>query len=354
MREAHRVQRATPQDYALARWHLWGAIIDAIDAQREAKEVPGDKTVDLSTIIAEWLPADAGDRATNAKPEAPAGKPNATTPKILQVQPVAIAAEDDLRRRAIKARYNAALEETRSRFVAAQDFDGPKLGGAAPRLVTAQLALSDDPKAQVGVRERYWEWTTSYEREIEPGVAGEWVSRYFFPGVRYLRLGAEIDLLHARQKAGLPIHDLAAPAPQVDLHFPPDWEEVWGGLIEARTLALEPTDDPLRRLLKMRYNAALEGLLPSGDGPLARGFGTLEAASRVLESELALAANPGERIQARRKILQLAQLHERHSRAEYVEKRLPIELFARAQYQRYNAKIQLLEARRAAPQGKTP
>jgi hypothetical protein len=357
VRQAYEAKQATAREYALARWYVWDALLKAIDVHQFAERAPGDTTTDLAAIVAEWLPTDTDAAVEEARKQLPQDDGGAPKPKILEVRPVAIAATDKVPRKAAKARVNAAIQEMQWRFAIDQGRDWGKLAGTldvGPRLLQGAMSLDLSAKGRVDLHERYWELAKRHEQDVVQEVRDGLATPVQLASVRYLRLDAELDVLYARQDANLPTDDLGAPVPPSDLPKSRLLDSVLGELITERPMTIQPNDDAKRRLLKLRHRAALEELLwryadPNGSAPV-----TLEHISRLLESELPLRASPGERVRIRRKIFETAKICERYAKAGIIEKRATIREFARAQYDRFDAELQLFLARREAAESRSP
>jgi len=121
---------------------------------------------------------------------------------FLHGRAVAIEEGDDELLKLLKARYNEALAEMSLHHKYMRMGRGALPEEAGQRLLRAGLDLYERPEERVTFLEQYVEFAKSCEQQIdmrvEIGVAGmEEAHR-----ARYVRIGAEIDLLRARREAG--------------------------------------------------------------------------------------------------------------------------------------------------------
>jgi hypothetical protein len=155
---------------------------------------------------------------------------------------------------------------------------------------------------------------------------------------------AALFLLAALALAAL---DLKARAAQA----PPDKPEDLPEILKAQPLKPAPEDNELQRLLKDRYNAALQATQARLQEFLA-GRAVIDVllgqAGQVLTSELGLHGAPLERARVHEKYFQLARDIEKVAKARYDAGRMGIADYEQARYFRLDAEIQLLRARQEA------
>jgi outer membrane protein TolC len=124
-------------------------------------------------------------------------------------------------------------------------------------------------------------------------------------------------------------------------------------VLSAKPLKAEAGDDELRKLLKERYNAALEEM-QARYAEFQAGRITLdmlhEAAQRVLDSQVALTDKPAEHVRIYEQQLELARDVERATQLHYDAGRKTIAELARARYVRLDVEIKLVVAKRKAKQ----
>ncbi len=133
------------------------------------------------------------------------------------------------------------------------------------------------------------------------------------------------------------------PADKPDVKFP--------ALLSAEPLRANPGDDEMRKLLKERYNAALgearhsyelQGVLCGGDNQDYR-YGSWK---RVLQAGLEACDGPAEKVALLRDYLQLAKEAEQKEEERYMVGRCTIGHVHRARYERLDAELRLLLAKR--------
>jgi hypothetical protein len=121
-------------------------------------------------------------------------------------------------------------------------------------------------------------------------------------------------------------------------------------LLTAKPIKEEPKDDELRKLLKGRYNEAVAEMQGRYKEFLV-GRGTFDAmfevAQRIVTSGLELSDKPAERVTLLTQYVELAIEVEKITQARYDASRIPDTDVHRAHYERLNAEIQLLRAKRA-------
>jgi hypothetical protein len=151
-------------------------------------------------------------------------------------------------------------------------------------------------------------------------------------------------LLAAVRSAAGQVGPLGKPAFRPDVKFP--------ALLSAEPLRENPDDDEMRKLLKERYNAALgearhsyalEGVLCGGDNQDYR-YGSWK---RVLQAGLEAYDGPAEKVALLRDYLQLTKEAEQLEELRYKVGRCKIDHVHRARYERLDAELRLLLAKRA-------
>ena len=150
----------------------------------------------------------------------------------------------------------------------------------------------------------------------------------------------------------------AAQAPQPQK--PPDQPGVeLPAFLSAQPLKEDSKDDELRKLLKARYNAALgelkglykERLLPGVDrlDNLDDLYGPWQ---RLVQAGLELCDTPVEKVAVLTPYVEMTKETEKTEQARYEAGRVTITSLHRARYQRLDAEIQLLRAKREADKAK--
>jgi hypothetical protein len=120
---------------------------------------------------------------------------------------------------------------------------------------------------------------------------------------------------------------------------------------QAKPIAIDERDSPLRKLLKQRRNVALEEM--SATHALYRGGrvaldDVVASTMRFGNAGLELAETPAERIKYREAVLALAKTVESIVRVKHDAEVEPVQAMARATYARLDAEIALLREREAA------
>jgi hypothetical protein len=122
-------------------------------------------------------------------------------------------------------------------------------------------------------------------------------------------------------------------------------------VLEGKPLEAAKGDDELRKLLKARYNAALQETKGRFMQLLA-GKATSETLAdcgrRLLRSELELCDKPADRVKVREKWLTLAKEVERVQKLRYDAGRIDVAEMAQAEFNRLDAEIELLREKKAA------
>ncbi len=126
-------------------------------------------------------------------------------------------------------------------------------------------------------------------------------------------------------------------------------------LLTAEPLKDDPTDDELRKLLKARYNEAL-GEVQGQYRLYQKGQGTLESVTeaerRLVQAGLEVYDRPADKIALLAQYVELARATEKMAQARLEAARGTDMAVRRARYQRLDAEIQLLRARREAAKAK--
>jgi hypothetical protein len=133
---------------------------------------------------------------------------------------------------------------------------------------------------------------------------------------------------------------------------PPDQPETkLPALLTAKPLKEDPKDDELRKLLKARYNEAV-GEVKGLYAMYTAGRGTLdsfvEAGQRLVHAGLELYDKPADKVALLTQFVELTKEAEKIAQARLDAAIVPITELRRARYQRLDAEIRLLRARREA------
>jgi hypothetical protein len=133
-------------------------------------------------------------------------------------------------------------------------------------------------------------------------------------------------------------------------------------LLAAKPLQEDPKDDELRKLLKARYNAVLaeardeyafeEFVKRRGPSQLDDPDGRYAWLKRFVEAGLDLCDTPAEKVAILANYLEVAKELERLEKVRYEAGRSVVGSLERTRYERLDAEIQLLRARREANGGK--
>jgi hypothetical protein len=124
-------------------------------------------------------------------------------------------------------------------------------------------------------------------------------------------------------------------------------------LLKAKPLKPDPKDDELRKLLKERYNVALDEMnlqykLYEAGSPAATLDIVFESGERVVSARLELCDQPADKIPILVQLVEMRKEIEKIAKARFDAGRIAPQDFARARYFRLDAEIQLLRAKRAA------
>lgn len=150
--------------------------------------------------------------------------------------------------------------------------------------------------------------------------------------------------------------NLAAEAPQAR-QAPVQPEVKVPTLLTAKPVKEDPKDDDLRKLLKARYNEAVAEMEARYKEFLSgRERGTFDAmvevAQRLVQSGLELNDKPAERAALLAQYVELTKEVEKIAQARFDVARIPVDELHRARYQRLDAEIQLLRAKREVDKAK--
>jgi hypothetical protein len=194
--------------------------------------------------------------------------------KIVQISP-----NDDERQKLLKERYNAALRALRGSYVRHRvDSNVPftDVIAAARQVLPAGSALQTQPEGRLRAHEHYLELMKYLEKEAEALRKAQLLAQHELDTAREARVDAEIKLFDARQsgvgqqppsaqgaaEAPHPMEAIVsssaaesrrAPANRPRSNPLPAW-------LTAEPLKVSPSDDDHKKLLKQRYNAALQSL----------------------------------------------------------------------------------------------
>jgi hypothetical protein len=166
----------------------------------------------------------------------------------------------------------------------------------------------------------------------------------FFQGARpmlHIRFGCLAVLVFL---VGLAARELRA-APEPEVQIPK--------ILTTEPIKPGPGDDAVRKLIIARYNSALAGMhgryiefLAGRQGVTTEVFA--RGADRLVTAGLALSDKPADQVAFREQILELMQVFEQMSEAQFKAGRLPISDLEAARYHRIDAELHLLQAKRKA------
>jgi hypothetical protein len=120
----------------------------------------------------------------------------------------------------------------------------------------------------------------------------------------------------------------------------------------------EPQDDELRKLLKARYNEALDELKERSDQLFLKGIElggfaqVFDSANRFVRAGLELREKPAERVEILTQVLELARTAEKLAQSYFNANKLSSQDLHYARYSRLDIEIQLSRARRNAQKAK--
>jgi hypothetical protein len=126
-------------------------------------------------------------------------------------------------------------------------------------------------------------------------------------------------------------------------------------LLTGQPLKEDPKDDELRKLLKARYNEALvevEGLSRMYQAARASYDSVAEARQRLLQAGLELCDKPADKVALLTQFVERTKEAEKIAQARLEAARGTESAIHRARYQRLDAEIQLLRAKREAAKAK--
>jgi len=136
-------------------------------------------------------------------------------------------------------------------------------------------------------------------------------------------------------------------------------EEKPPALLTAKPLKADPKDDELRKLLKARYNAALaeaKGIYEFENRPGAEVFVDFDRVfgqwQRLVQAGLEVCDTPAEKVALLTQYVELTKDLEKVEQKRFDVGRVPEYDLHRVRYQRLDAEIQLLRAKRDADKAK--
>jgi hypothetical protein len=139
------------------------------------------------------------------RPLAAAEKPNdgEKLPAFLNAKEVKPAEGDDALHKLLKARYNAALQAARARYleVLAGRSTQEQCYPAFRTLLRSELEMAEKPAAQLAVREKFVTLTKEVESIFEQRFKAGQSTLAEYATAQVNRLTAEIELLKAKEKA---------------------------------------------------------------------------------------------------------------------------------------------------------
>jgi beta-lactamase regulating signal transducer with metallopeptidase domain len=232
--------------------------------------------------------------------------PALMTSKIVEISP-----NDDDRQKLLKERYNAALRALRGSYVRHRvDSTVPftEIIAAARQVLPADVALQTRPEDRLRVHEQYFELMKYLEKEAEALRRAQVLAQHELDTAHEARVDAEIKLFDARQ-SGVgqqpPPAQGAAEAPRsreaivsssaAQSRQAPAKRPLSGPLpawLTAEQLKIEAGDDDHKKLLKERYNAALQSLKAVDErrkiDPAVTANDVIAAARQLLAADVAL------------------------------------------------------------------
>lgn len=130
-------------------------------------------------------------------------------------------------------------------------------------------------------------------------------------------------------------------------------------LLSGKPLKEDPSDDEMRKLLKARYNESVAALKEYYELTSLPGVDTIYSLDelyggwhRLLTAGLALSNRPGEKIALLTQYIDIVKAIEKDQQARYDAGRTHLTDLHRARYERLDAEIQLLQAKRQAKEEK--
>jgi hypothetical protein len=126
------------------------------------------------------------------------------------------------------------------------------------------------------------------------------------------------------------------------------------GIVKLQPLEAAPGDDELRKLQKERYNEALsevQGLYTMYQAARTSLEAVADAGQRLVKAGLDVGSTPAEKVALLTKYVELARLAEEIAKARQQSARGTGMDVHRARYQRLDAEIQLLRAKREMEKG---
>ena len=349
-----------------------------------------------------WLPISlllaivAGSAGQDAPPKKAADKPDTEFPALLSAKPLEEDPGDDALRKLLKARYNAALEEARWEYwfhkwapgagVAMAD-DQEQGYGPWQRVLQAGLEVFDKPAEKVALLEGYLELVREDERAeqqrgTKPGgtpsatstgpVTNDWLRRpgYFVRSAKPERRGESesssggcsvktadksvllksillVVTLAGTSAAQTPPAQDADDEPAVKLP----------ALVSAKPLPPVPGEDESRKLLREKRNEAVAAARSSYE-EFMKGRGRSDdmyrSCQRVVEAGLELCATPAEKVALLTQLVEVMAEVDKDMQSRHAVARASAGDVHRARYERLDAEVRLLRAKRDAerPAGK--
>jgi hypothetical protein len=144
-------------------------------------------------------------RAPAGPPKGGEVKEEVKLPKLLAGKPLADLPKDNELGRLLKARYNAALEESQARYqeYAAGKVSLDQLSETLRRLMDAGVEAREAAADQMALREQFVELAREVERASRERHGAGRISAAEMARARYLRLDAEVNLARARRDAAI-------------------------------------------------------------------------------------------------------------------------------------------------------
>jgi beta-lactamase regulating signal transducer with metallopeptidase domain len=286
---------------------------DAVEAAHAARLEAELELLDAKRAAGNQKPSSGVKAVAPAASSQPVarGTGSKELPALLTAEPLQPGAGDNERTKLLKQRFNAALGSLQWSYKRREVDPSANLRSvleAGRQILAAELAL-EKPQDILGVSERYLELMKFLEQKYEAEFkAGGYTSRDELDAAHEARLDAEIKLLDARQStaaqkrhavqtavdsrrsteenpASSGTRPILTPALSPNSATLPAW-------LTAEPLKVAPGDDDRKKLLKERYNAALQSLKAVDQGrridPTVTANDELAAARQLLAADVAL------------------------------------------------------------------
>jgi beta-lactamase regulating signal transducer with metallopeptidase domain/multidrug resistance efflux pump len=348
---------------------ILGVSLTAASAQVES---PGAKAASRSPAHSR-TPSDTAGPEPLKTSASPIGEHRREGLALYDTEPLTIAPGDDEHHQQLEERYNSALHTMEVYLLLQKAGQDPatlaNLLAGAERVRDAEVALHDKPTTNdLEPYKRYLEFTKYLEKQAEArqaagSTAGE-IPVYDVIQMRQARRDAERLLNERRHKFWW--GNASSPKSSAkDAELSTAKNDRAGGpsatrptnesagkpvpLVDDAPLKPAPGDDVLEKLLKERYNAALEYVRRSYrrfEANEATPTNAYDAARRLVDAELALHPDPASEIRVRERYLKFAELVEARAKSLAAAGQMQQEEADAARETRLDAEIKLLQTKR--------